>query len=602
MQVIDSLNQEQFETFLRYPGNGSYSNLKSSVEKEEVVFQNMSFYDCTTLYSGNKHKTVLFENCAFHNLKVEGMLAERRNYNFINCELNCIEIHGSNSHFVKIQNCRISEIITYGGLANVLINNFDICCKIVSLNIKRSPAGSQVDKIHVDIQEANIDNVIVNSIPTELNVEGCLINILRFDAGIESLSKLTIGASTFIHEVYVTKCSQEVIIDNATIDKIRFQLKESTSDKLTISITGCDINSFEFGFYSKLHSLNIGEDSNIRYLSLLHGSISGIYISSCVIDELSVSLGYFKFDEFNLNGQRFKMHVNRLLLDGLISEGVEKKVSNLVCSKITVTELRFDSVVNQGNVFFSEVTSDNRHTLNDLDKLVNFENSDGEKLPIEQDKAALFHIRNSDLGKLNFVACDFSKMKMELAGSKINEIYLSGTEMPLNLTGNFKDRQLGYAQLKKVYDNRGDSVKTQEYLSKELDAHYNCVKAQKEDLNKQELWTLRLNKISNNFGTDWLLALKGILVVSVPIYILYIWSLNHLPEIVEQDGNQLSSFFDTVALFFEFLSPIHKSEFIAEKLGRSSTAISWSLEFLGRIVNGYLIYQFVQAFRKYGKK
>ena len=58
---------------------------------------------------------------------------------------------------------------------------------------------------------------------------------------------------------------------------------------------------------------------------------------------------------------------------------------------------------------------------------------------------------------------------------------------------------------------------------------------------------------------------------------------------------------DFAGYYFTFLDPTHKIDFLKDK---GVTLSGWSslVDFLGRIVVGYGIYQFISAFRKHGKK
>lgn len=60
-----------------------------------------------------------------------------------------------------------------------------------------------------------------------------------------------------------------------------------------------------------------------------------------------------------------------------------------------------------------------------------------------------------------------------------------------------------------------------------------------------------------------------------------------------------------IANYLEFINPIHKPDFIAEEIiGKGVKANGWArtIENISRIFIAYFIYQFIQAFRKHGKK
>lgn len=100
-----------------------------------------------------------------------------------------------------------------------------------------------------------------------------------------------------------------------------------------------------------------------------------------------------------------------------------------------------------------------------------------------------------------------------------------------------------------------------------------------------DLIILKLNQISNNFGTSWTRGLLFILVSTTITYSLYFFSLNL----------KCSDYF---VYYFEFINPVHRFQYIETE---NYNGISNLIDFLGRIVNGYGVYQLIQAFRKYGK-
>jgi hypothetical protein len=102
--------------------------------------------------------------------------------------------------------------------------------------------------------------------------------------------------------------------------------------------------------------------------------------------------------------------------------------------------------------------------------------------------------------------------------------------------------------------------------------------------NRATLW---FNKRTNNFGLSFWKPLCLLLLLSIVFYFFVLCSF--------LDGYN-SNYWRNI---FEFLNPTHKVLFINE-YHWSGWSYFW--DFLFRIIEGLLIYQTIQAFRKYSKK
>lgn len=268
-------------------------------------------------------------------------------------------------------------------------------------------------------------------------------------------------------------------------------------------------------------------------------------------------------------------------------------------------------------------------------------------------------VENSDLGKMLFMNCDFIEFEMEFLSSKISEIFLAGTSMPdpskinnseelggislynkrLALTqlkkvldnrgdsfgatkyneaeldnwllaipeNDLENRKLVYSQYKKMYEGRGDTVKAIEYFGKELDV-------QREILEKQngvsctKFWErlqLLVNKYSNNFGQSWQWALGWIFGLGILIYIFYCRSLGFTVGSGSEADYKVA--IELISQFGEFINPIRKGEFLEIEINEILTKVHITptariIDFFARLIFAYLIYQMIQAFRKYSKK
>jgi uncharacterized protein YjbI with pentapeptide repeats len=103
---------------------------------------------------------------------------------------------------------------------------------------------------------------------------------------------------------------------------------------------------------------------------------------------------------------------------------------------------------------------------------------------------------------------------------------------------------------------------------------------------------LFVNLISNGFGGSWIVGLIFTTAMMIGSFYLAMKSINY----TEFDLSP-----NNVKLFFQFINPTHK----IKDLGITEPSITscfYIYDFLGRIFIGFGIYQFIQAFRKFGKK
>lgn len=262
-------------------------------------------------------------------------------------------------------------------------------------------------------------------------------------------------------------------------------------------------------------------------------------------------------------------------IDNLLISRYSNKNTFYHFSELELTNLRFENFTNLGNITLSQISlSDN------------------------------LSISNSDLGKTTFIDCDFSNRDMTFNSSKINEIALAGVKLPrpenINISdsGNKNQKKLALSQIKKVFQNMGDNLMASEYQTEELNTYESMLSLTWEKVN---LW---LNKVTNNHGQSWIRPLFLLLISSGIFFTIYCLTLGYKIEIDSYDNFKL--FLNNLSYFFEFLNPIRKSDFLPQVLlGSENISQISNLTFLtdsiAKIINAYLLYQFIAAFRKFGR-
>ncbi|WP_298708797.1 hypothetical protein [uncultured Chitinophaga sp.] len=117
------------------------------------------------------------------------------------------------------------------------------------------------------------------------------------------------------------------------------------------------------------------------------------------------------------------------------------------------------------------------------------------------------------------------------------------------------------------------------------------------EIKRLSWWDARIlciNKISNNHGISLKKAFWGFWISSAVVYIVYLLTLGRIFNCQAAFDPSL------IGYYFAFIDLTHRNDFLVSKgdFGHFTLAV----DFLGKAVVGFYIFQFVAAFRKYGKK
>jgi hypothetical protein len=607
----------------------------------DLVFDNAIFNE--TLYIEYNSK-IRFNNCIFDQIKI--IKSRQIDLNFQNCRINSIYFEESScSKDLIFENTDINEFksvesdfefleFTSNSKRPQSIKHIHIYgkSKITSLNFKNIKIGNPSDKnvstVCYSIIRCEVHQLIINNTTFYNSV---LINnhtdIIYFNNG-PKLNCLnifgTVGTIDFKNSVKVNEININGTIKSLKISETSFinvcKFEDAEVEKFIISGGEIGLISFIKQNFQEKIIISGGEIGEIAIASNLNNVLE-------IRPENRMKIGMF--NQFAFSQVIIKDDIFKMLTIGeiIFVNFVFPKDSSSSFSGFNICSLDFVDFYNYGNISFSNIN-------NGLPK-------NGELL-----------ITNSDLGKMLFMNCDFSKYKMHFESSKITEIFLAGTTMPfsenintfkesneLNISNkrfaltqlkkvfdnrgdsfgatkyneaelenwllaipktDLENRKLIFSQLKKMYEGRGDTVKAIEFQGKELDVHRTILS----NAGGQywERFQLSLNKYSNNFGQSWQWAIGWIVVVGLLFYILYCLSLGFRAGNSSAEDKQ--RFWTLASYFFEFINPIRKGEFI--KLGGDDyyPISGWArvIDFFWRIVITYLGYQLIQAFRKYSKK
>lgn len=191
----------------------------------------------------------------------------------------------------------------------------------------------------------------------------------------------------------------------------------------------------------------------------------------------------------------------------------------------------------------------------------------------------------SKLAKAVFTSCDFpSKYKSFKTFLPIENVHY-----PEKTTQNHhKDQYEIFLQLKMALESTGNFYEAQKWQSLSHEALKRVPTITGDDRT-----ILNINESSNKHGTSISRPLWWFLGCSVSFYLLYLFSVDRLFTSTEFDST-------LIGYYFTFIDITHRADFLVEK-----TAYTWfslTIDGLSKLINGFFIYQFVAAFRKYGKR
>ena len=313
-----------------------------------------------------------------------------------------------------------------------------------------------------------------------------------------------------------------------------------------------------------------------------------------------------------------KLHLNKLhLKDCSANDGVYLRIGFVSVKDFVLSNLRLpqNAELNIGDCHFENFTLTNfrnvgkfkLYKINDLNIQHRYFNG----TPYQKDETKnniKFQIDNTSIGKTDFQSLNlsgFNQVKMfDNIFTEINytNIIWSDKDIEVGQYDNhlnenesksediklrkLKKQQDTYRTLKNVASRNNDQPQAIKFFAKEMQKHRE-VSIEEEKLFSSNRATLLFNKCTNDFGLSFWKPLGWLLFFSILFYSSLLFSFT--------DGYNPKYWINIL----EFLSPIHKVEFIAEGCW-SNWSYLW--DFFFRIIEGLLFYQTIQAFRKYSRK
>ncbi|WEK21331.1 MAG: hypothetical protein P0Y49_09275 [Candidatus Pedobacter colombiensis] len=186
--------------------------------------------------------------------------------------------------------------------------------------------------------------------------------------------------------------------------------------------------------------------------------------------------------------------------------------------------------------------------------------------------------------KTTFTACNLPENYISFEKFKA----LENIHYPEARTENYnKDQYEIFLQLKKSFESTGNYYEAQKIQSA---AHEALRKI--ETISSWDRAILSINNVTNGHGLSIKKPFLLFLGNTIVFYVLYLLSIGRIFNSNEVDLR-------LIGYYFQFIDLTHRNDFLVSSVDQTN----WSMciDFFNKIIVGFLIYQFIAAFRKYGK-
>ena len=356
---------------------------------------------------------------------------------------------------------------------------------------------------------------------------------------------------------------QYISFKNLNSDNIEFKNCTFNNDKIT-QLHEFSCNNFYFQNNNSKNNIHF-KPSRVKKVILegseSHNLITFSYLNrKQIIDEILL---------FTFQGSKTEFLLRNISAKKLQIVG-EIKDSTIILNKINIGTLLLDNFSNHGDfkILFLEALDEKSNII----------------------------LKNSNLGKTQISSIDFSKFK---------RVLISNTNMmeiiPVNINWCYKNiqnesltaKKENFRQLKLINQKNEDIDAKLKFEKYEMHTFLKLSRKNKGDF--KDRFILMTSYISNDFGLSWTRAILILLIFSIIAYTLIKIQLGQ----IYFNKNFVA---DEIGYFLNFINPIHlfdKVFIISKDIGTNGAIL---IDSVAKVVNAYLLFQLVSAFRKYSKK
>ncbi len=448
----------------------------------------------------------------------------------------------------------------------------------------------------------NIDDIEFESI--SINFFGCYINDLEIKT-IKSNNINVSFSSCILSGIIQTQELQSVYFNNSILQNSVFLLD---LNKIEISFTQENIFPLVWKrIFRKIPEKEIEEILRIKQSYHIHNHKKLVVRSNEIRKEPQ---GLFKQNARNPILYRLVYHLNEterklvdVSLDIHFSQNVDDTETKILDSFLNSVSLSgySNGIISVENCkienwYIKEFSPQNEVNLYNIGPLNN--RSKESKIEIHKsnlDKTWFDNVDFNDykvvsffrtkFGKATFTSCNFPSDYTSFEKFKT----LENIHYPERKSENYYKNQYEiFLQLKLLLEASGNF-----YESQKLQSISNEALKKIDRISKWDKFILWVNSKSNNHGLSIAKPLGWFLIFSIFLYVLYLFCLGRIFNNNEVD-------LTLIGYYFSFIDITHRVDFLVEKEEFNSASLT--IDFISKILLGFFIYQFISAFRKYGKK
>jgi hypothetical protein len=529
--------------------------------------------------------------------------------------------HYSHCGDIGIKNCsRIHYILvdSQSHLGNIWIQNQSQCADIEVKDYGKSSLISVEG-------ESKAGSIKVNNFGESGDIDinqnsQCDYIIIQQQGKCGNVSIRDKSKSTTVYILMTSQCGNIIIFLNSQVDNVSI-CNDSQAGNILIFKN------------KKILSVDITDNGKIGKLDFVNATLSSVTIenSFLALKLYNTEFQLMKITESFITSLDWQVGTKGDFYISQQSEVMHFQMANTTILKDNVFSLSdtivryciMEEVLVQGNLLLRKIMPPTHSFAGKYKLGINTQrlvNEQSVKLKKQYGEPPLFRISHSSLGKTEITGCDLTGFMFEYYNSKLLDSFITGTHLPKSNIAiynpvapgtpvakkeEYEQKTSIYNQFKKIYENQGDVVEASWYHAKAMENQQALLQLiyraeprpwYKKILGEKgfDLFGFRLNRFSNNHGESWRRAIRFVLLGSGIMYSLYYLSVHYR----EPFGfGATGRFFGD---YFSFLDITHRIDFHVPK----EQLNGWSkfLDYFGKLVIGYGLYQLIAAFRRHGKK
>lgn len=480
-----------------------------------------------------------------------------------------VDVHGND--YVHFELCKVPSVFLDSSYCSVLFENCDLQkikmqdAKLGDISFKNTIVNDSITIYDTSTGNIQVNNCslqsfdIYNSNINWLNVREARIEFLDiyYRNKIGDISFCALDTRSILFEGSVLN---RVKIEDTKTNELSFiesNIKEITLNKQSV------INTLRFDF------------CNVESKKVIISDIHLAYLKINMISALNILIGGEKKTILGMLDLK-----NIILLES----------SHLHLINVDINRVRIESFVNKGTIIFNKLNPTNKILRVAMDNKKHSRpiiTSNGSYKTNQKNQPSSIEIINSDLGNSHFIGCNmYSFNHFIFKNSNILGIFVADTKFPLRtqISTNNGDqntqRRLVLSQIKKVFENQGDTVLASHYRASEMRVY-------REQLNfPQQLGTwliVSLSRETSKFGQS---IFRPLFWLFCGHYLLFMLAIGFNAF----EWNEVGELW---YYFFYLANPIRTYIFQTD----------WTIliDILMRVWSSYMIYNFIRASRRFIK-